>query len=259
MRENPSLHRELSVFFAALTFFTRIPAPGWAAHSPEILNRSSRYFPLVGILVGALSAGVFWVSHLFLPQPVSVLLSMVASLVVTGAFHEDGFADVCDGFGGGWDRMQILTIMKDSRIGAFGTIGVTLLLLLKFASLSEVPAGLLPMCIVAGHSTSRACSVALIYRLRYVRENEDSRAKPLATEISGRSLLISFLLGLLPLFFLRPVFLGSLLPLALGTAWLGRFFRERIGGYTGDCLGAVQQVTEVVFYLYVLVLTWNST
>ncbi len=253
-QEHDRLQQELSIFFAALTFFTRIPAPGWVAFSRESLNRSSRYFPLVGILVGVLSAFVFWVCHLFLTHSASILLSMAASILVTGAFHEDGFADVCDGFGGGWNKMQILTIMKDSRIGAFGTIGIAVLLLLKFTSLAEIPARLLPACIVAGHSASRACSVALTYWLRYVRENEDSKAKPLATEISGKSLLIAFLFGFFPFLWMRPVFLVCLLPLALTTAWLGRFFRKRIGGYTGDCLGAVQQVTEVIFYLSVLVL-----
>ncbi len=249
---------EMNLFWTALTFFTRIPAPPGTPFSMEALNRSSRYFPLVGILVGAVAAVVFALSRLFLPQSASVLLSMAASILVTGAFHEDGFADVCDGFGGGWERKQILDIMKDSRIGAFGTIGLMILLTLKYVTLAELPAGLLPACLVAGHGFSRVCSASLIYWMRYVRENEDAKAKPLSTEISTGSFLFACCSGTFPLFFLAPMFWASVIPPAASTWGLARYFRKHIGGYTGDCLGAVQQVAEVFFYLTMLGITWNS-
>ncbi|HXB12726.1 MAG TPA: adenosylcobinamide-GDP ribazoletransferase, partial [Bacteroidia bacterium] len=120
------MKKEIRIFFTALMFFTRIPCPKWVDHSEEYLNRSSKYFPLMGWIVGGLSSIVFYSCSFFLPISVSVLLSMVTSIYVTGAFHEDGLADVCDGFGGGWIKDKIMDIMKDSRVGAFGVIGVVM-------------------------------------------------------------------------------------------------------------------------------------
>ncbi len=254
-----SLKTEWNLFWTAVTFFTRIPAPPGTTFSMEALNRSSRYFPLVGILVGGVAAAVFAFSRLFLPQSVSVLLSMAATILVTGAFHEDGFADVCDGFGGGWRREQVLEIMKDSRIGAFGAIGLVLLLTLKYASLAELPSGLVPAALAAGHAFSRLCSLSLIFCMRYVRENEDAKAKPLSTEITRGGFLVACLTGLLPCLLLPPGTWLAVVPPAAATWVLARYFRKRIGGYTGDCLGAAQQVSEVFFYLAVLGMTWSST
>ncbi|MGB7501352.1 MAG: adenosylcobinamide-GDP ribazoletransferase, partial [Azonexus sp.] len=109
------LRRELEYFFGAIRFFTRLPVPGWVGHSTEALNRSARYFPAVGLLVGGIGALVFLGAMQVWPQPVAVLLSMAATIYATGAFHEDGLSDSVDGLGGGWDKLRILEIMKDSR------------------------------------------------------------------------------------------------------------------------------------------------
>lgn len=129
------IRREIELFFNALRFFTRMPVPRWVGHSTDLLNHSARYFPLVGWLVGLVGAAGFLIVGLALPVSLAIVLSMAATIRFTGAFHEDGFGDVCDGFGGGWDRAQVLSIMKDSRIGAYGAIGLVLMLIAKFLAL----------------------------------------------------------------------------------------------------------------------------
>ena len=144
------LRRELEYFFGAVRFFTRLPVPAWVGHSAEALNRSARYFCAVGLLVGGLGAAVFLGAAYFWPQPVAVLLSMAATIYATGAFHEDGLADMVDGLGGGWDKARILEIMKDSRVGSYGVIVIVLALLGKFALLVSLPAGEVAVALIAG-------------------------------------------------------------------------------------------------------------
>src|SRR4051812_43461768 len=131
------MKKELHIFFTALMFYTRIPCPKNIDHNPDYLNKATRYFPLIGWIVGSISFLAFYVSSLFLSIESAIILAIIASILTTGAFHEDGFADVCDGFGGGWTKEKILLIMKDSAIGAYGAIGLVLLFLLKFKLLSE--------------------------------------------------------------------------------------------------------------------------
>ncbi len=258
------IRRELYIFLTAVRFLTRIPCPGDREYSQEYLDKSSRYFPLVGWIIGAAGAIVILLGTLVLPFPLSVLLSMIATILLTGAFHEDGFIDVCDGFGGGWTKAQILEIMKDSRIGAFGAIGMMMLLTLKFLSLVSLPHSLLPMALIAGHSVSRFASVSLLYTNDYVREDALSKSKPLARRIAIGELFFAGFLGIIPLIPLsfsvsqRWGIVGC-----LGTIWivrwyLARYFMRWIGGYTGDCLGAVQQITEVTFYLTLVAVVWKS-
>lgn len=130
-----AIKNEAVYFLTALMFFTRIPVPFKVPYSKEIMNRSQRYFSWVGLLVGILSAGVLFLSYHLFNSDIAVVLMIIFSVLLTGAFHEDGFADVCDSFGGGYNKTAILTIMKDSRIGAYGTIGMVLIILLKFFSI----------------------------------------------------------------------------------------------------------------------------
>jgi adenosylcobinamide-GDP ribazoletransferase len=119
---NP-VRRELEYFFGAVRFFTRLPVPAWVGHSAETLNHSARYFTLVGLIVGLhRRAGLSCSLPSSSRSTLAVLLSMATTLLVTGAFHEDGWADMVDGFGGGWTRERTLEIMKDSRIGSYGAI-----------------------------------------------------------------------------------------------------------------------------------------
>jgi adenosylcobinamide-GDP ribazoletransferase len=255
------MRRQVELFFTALMFYTRVPCPRWVGHSEEMLNKSTIYFPVIGWLVGGAAGLAFWVLSHFFPPNLAILLSMVVSILMTGAFHEDGFADVCDGFGGGWTQERILDIMKDSRLGTYGAAGLGLILALKFYALQAINhrslyilQSIIPVLIVA-HSLSRATALTFIYTHEYARANEDSKAKPVAKKLSFGELAVGVGLGLLPLLayaiWLRnPWLLLVLLPLWLVKAYLARYFQKWIGGYTGDCLGATQQVAEVVVYLF---------
>lgn len=250
--------QEAEAFFGAVRFFTRLPVPAWVGHSQEALDRAARYFPLVGILVGALGGLTFLLAALALPVSIALLFSMAATLLVTGAFHEDGLSDAVDGFGGGWTREQVLAIMKDSRIGSYGALAVALMLLAKFNALYELPDEWIAPALVAAHAASRFCSTALIYALDYVRDDDSSRAKPLAVRLGSGSLAVAGLFGLAPLALLPwEAALAGLALAALTTFLAARYFVKRIGGYTGDCLGAAQQLAELAIYLGILIAAWN--
>ena len=252
---------QLELFFTAMGFFTRIPVPGWVPWSMERLNHSARYFPLVGWVVGLIGAGSLALFALVLPVALAVLLSMAVTIRLTGAFHEDGWADTCDGFGGGWDKSQTLAIMKDSRNGTYGTVGLVLMLLAKAAALTTLAADnvwIAAAALLVAHPLSRLASTSLIHTMDYVREDELSKAKPLARKLGSHELAIAAFFGLLPLVLLTPArALLACFLVALATLLAARAFRRKLGGYTGDCLGAAQQVTELVCYL-ALVMTWNS-
>ena len=235
----------------SLSYFTRIPVrvPGKITESD--LNNASKYFPLVGIFIGILTAAVFVLCQFIFPLSISVIISMIFSIILTGAFHEDGLSDFVDGFGGGYTKESVLRIMKDSRIGSFGAIGITLILLLKFVILNEMNSMTIPLVLIAGHSISRFITITFLFTHSYARENEDSKAKPMAKSLSLQSLLLAALFGLLPILLL-PNILGIVVIvffLFFIKFLMGFYFVKKIGGYTGDCLGAVQQITEVLFYL----------
>ncbi len=249
--------RELAAFLAAVRFFTRLPVPAWVGHSQQQLDHAARYFPLVGIIVGAIGAAVTEGAALLLPATLAILLGMVATLLATGAFHEDGLADACDGFGGGWEKLQVLTIMKDSRIGSYGAIGIGMTLLIKFTALNEIDALASPpalaLALIAGHAASRLGPVLLMRALEYVREDETAKSKPLAKSIGNGGVVLAAVFALAPCALLASAAaLFGIAAVLLVTALAGRYFYRRIGGYTGDCLGATQQVAEVAFYLGLL-------
>jgi adenosylcobinamide-GDP ribazoletransferase len=247
------LRRELEYFFGAIRFFTRLPVPGWVGHSAKALNCSARYFPAVGLIVGSIGALVYQLAAVVWPQTVAVMLSMAATIYATGAFHEDGLADTVDGIGGGWDKLRILEIMKDSRVGSYGVVSTVLALVGKFVLLSALDGALIPLALLAGHALSRFCATVLLATMDYVREDLQSKAKPLATRLSGGAMLVAlgFVIGALALLPIEKAIVGCLLA-ALVTLWLSAKFRRWLGGYTGDCLGATQQVSEIAFYLGLL-------
>ncbi len=244
------LIRQWRLLKTALVFFTRVPLM-LPDYDEADLARSTRYFPLVGLLVGAFGALVFWLGDFLLPLELAVLLSMVATLLLTGAFHEDGLSDAVDGLGGGWEKEQVLTIMTDSRVGSYGAIAIVLALLIKFQALSHLSAAMIPLALVAGHALSRFCATLVIATQSYVKP--EGKAKPLATQITPGELLVAAVFGLLPLVLLDIRLLSALVPVTLVWFWFSAKIRSRIGGYTGDCLGAMQQLTEVAFYLGLLV------
>lgn len=244
---------EYHALLNGLRFFTRIRVPDRIPHSEALLNHAARYFPVIGLIVGGFSAAAFNISHLVFSQSVSVLIAMAISIYLTGAFHEDGLSDMADGLGGGWDKHRILEIMKDSRVGNYGVIAITMILLTKFASLSEVRASWVPMLLITGHAFSRYCAVLVMAGMNYVRDDASSKAKPLATRTSGKGLIVASAFGLIPLFWLPfPAMIIGYTAGMMSTIWLGRKLQKWLGGYTGDCLGAVQQLSEVAFYLAAL-------
>lgn len=248
------LKTETQHFVAALMFYTRIPCP----HSIEHSNKSLKYFPLIGWIIGGIGVATVLIFHSILPLSVSILLSMAATIYATGAFHEDGFTDSCDAFGGGWTKPQILSIMKDSRIGAYGTVGIIVLLSLKWITLYEIGLYSLPILLVSylnAHIASRFMASLMTQSHEYVQDINKSKSKA-ATELSLGEMLYSSIFMLLAALFFYP---NSLLLLAFPIAYitkmyLGYYFNKRIGGYTGDCLGATQQITEIMFYLGILAL-----
>ena len=254
------MKKELHIFLTAVMFYTRIPCPTWVDHSEDLLNKATKYFPFMGWLVGGAAAIIFIIFSTILPPSVSVLLSTAFGVWMTGAFHEDGFADVCDGFGGGWTQEKILSIMKDSRVGAYGAIGIGLLMGLKIVTLTELAQiNWLSMiyALISAHTLSRLTATTIILTDEYARENEDSKAKPVAKKMSVNAFLQAAFWGVLPLsmwafFEKNSLLLGVFIPLFLLKIYLSRYFKRWINGYTGDCLGATQQLAEVVCYLFFL-------
>lgn len=246
-------------------FYTRIPCPKNINHDPDYLNKATRYFPFIGWIVGSISFLAFYLFSLFLSIETAVLLAIIASILTTGAFHEDGFADVCDGFGGGWTKEKILLIMKDSAIGAYGAIGLVLLFLLKFKLLSEsislftTNIFLIFLLFISAHSLSRLAAISIIFTHEYSRDDATSKSKPIAKKHSWKEITGSFFFGLIPLLafsFFQSEFLLAIIPVFIMRYFLARYFQKWIDGYTGDCLGATQQVCEVIYYLSIL-LIWK--
>ena len=253
----PTLIRcQCNLFLLALSFYTRIPLKKQLDYSSENMNKSTRFFPLIGLIVGGIGALVFWGASFVLPQLVAVILSIAATIYATGAFHEDGFADFCDGFGGGYTKEKIITIMKDSRIGTYGAAGLLLILLTKIFTINEVDALQIPLILIAAHGFSRVMPVLVIFTTPYVRDDETSKIKPIGKKGSVGDLISAILFGSVMLFFFPWIYVAVIVPaLLLITFIFRKYIIRKIGGYTGDCLGALQQLGELVFYLGVIVVT----
>ena len=270
-------------FLLALQFFTRIPVTGrlavWVGFSPAMLRASAAYFPAVGVVIGCLVVALSATLMYYLPTAyaplVAAALGTAWSVWLTGAFHEDGLADVADGLGGSYDRERALIIMKDSRVGAFGAIAVVLALLSKVALLALLGAvGTLWMCfaLMAGHVVSRTWPLLIIRWLPHVGDDAGSKSKPLADQISLASLILALLWCATTLALIswvaasvlsgtdvQTLTTAQVLPVlkvlacgglasALIFVYLLRLFERRLQGFTGDCLGTTQQLCEIAFY-----------
>ena len=250
------LGEQLNLWWIAVAFFTRIPVPASVEFSQASLNRASRYFPAVGWLIGALCATALWLLMLVFPQDVAVLISIAISLLLTGCFHEDGLADTCDGLGGGWTREQKLSIMKDSRIGTYGAAALWVSLMLKFVVLSQLINPVLALLVA--HPLSRIIPTVFIAAMSYVSDVDTSKAKPLAESGSGADTAIAIITGLIALMFINNPFIILFVLLVLaGVAYI--FLKRQIGGFTGDTLGAVQQVGELAIYLSLLAMSGSAS
>ncbi len=247
------MKNQLNLFFLALGFFSRIPMPNWVEYSPEKLNRSSRYLVMVGWLLGALVAALFFCAHKLFPETISLWLAMGFSLLLTGAFHEDGLADTADGFGGAFSREKKLTIMKDSRIGTYGASALVMALLGKYLLLIENSEIIIALLIA--YPLSRATAISLIADMHYVSESDTSKSKPLANQLTKTDLTMLLLTALPALFFLPPLQATILVAVLSAVRIVAKAYLNRqIGGYTGDTLGAVQQISELTIYGVLLAL-----
>ncbi len=265
------MKKELRIFFTAVMFLTRIRVPKQVDHDPAHLQKSAKYFPLIGWIVGGISALVFLVFNRYLSANLAILSSMVAGILITGAFHEDGFADSCDAFGGGWTKEKILAIMKDSRLGTYGVIGLIAILSAKFILIQDLPRftpslespsvnifynyRYFIVLLIAAHSSSRLMPVFIIQFSEYVTDPDSAKSRLLASrKLSWVYLTVACISGLAPLLLLPWVFSMAVILQLYLTYSLTKYFRRWIGGYTGDCLGAVQQVTEIAFYLAAVII-----
>ena len=250
----------------ALQFFTRIPVTGrladWVGYSPAMLRASAAHMPAIGALIGALAAALFGLLLWALPAVpaapwVAALACTVWSCWLTGAFHEDGLADLADGLGGSYDRERALEIMKDSRIGSFGAVALVLAFGFKaalLATLAQLDAALAVGALFGAHVSSRLAPLFLIATLPHVGDTPRSKSKPLADAISASALLTGTLwwggaMALLLGWRTEPAWAAALLGTALAALWMRRLLKRRLQGFTGDGLGATQQVGEIAFYL----------
>lgn len=252
------------LILVAISFMTRIPVrfPQHAdfEYQPEHLEQASQYFALVGCLIGLLNAAVFLLCAAVLPVSVAIILSMVFGLLLTGAFHEDGLADVFDGFGGGWQIKDKLDIMKDSRLGTYGAAALMLALLLKFQALAAMPnIYQIALVMVLAHTLSRTVATSLIFSMDYVVQDASSKVKPVAKHITPESLHTLLVTAGIVLFIYWSAGVMSLLTvfMLIGLLMVVRFglkqwFTQQLSGYTGDCLGAAQQICEISIYLMFL-------
>lgn len=259
------MKQEFRLFLRALQYFTRLPVPASIGHGPDQLGQTARYLPLIGLVVGLAAAAALWLSAHVFPASVAVGLALVAGILITGAFHEDGLSDFADGLGAA-TRERALAIMKDSHVGAYGVIALVLVLLLKYEALTALVArhspGFAAFALVAGHVVSRALAVSVMATLSYARTDATSKAKPVippgAREFALRALAVALPLTLLVLGILYAAgahantLVAALAIVLMVRVYLAWLFAQRLGGYTGDCLGAMQQLTELGFYLGLL-------
>ncbi|MEQ3649341.1 adenosylcobinamide-GDP ribazoletransferase [Hyphomonas sp.] len=246
---------ELAKFVLAAQFLTRLPLRTDTLFTAERLAQAPRYFPLVGLLVGLGSAATYWLAALVLPALLAVLLAVGAGLLMTGAFHEDGLADTFDGIGGGLTRERALEIMKDSRLGTYGAAALFTALALKAGALWSMPPAWICFALPIAHCISRFSAVCMIATSRYVRE--EGTGKPVAAGISATSLMIAGFTALGAVSvgaFLFPLvsLLFGIVSFCFAHVLMRLFFEPKLGGYTGDTLGAVQQASEIGFYLGLL-------
>lgn len=243
--------RQLALFLAAVQFLTRVPVPAIAGFRPDWTARSARYFPLVGMLVGAASAAVLLAASTIWDGAIPELLAIAAGVLLTGAFHEDGLADSCDGLGGGTTRDQRLAIMKDSRVGTYGVLGLGLVLALKIAALAQMPLWTAAVAMVAANGGGRGAAVIVMGWLPYAGDRDWTKVKPVAEGVRPleMGLACAFAaVAISPMIALHPGWGAAALASGAGAALLMAVIARRlIGGWVGDTLGATEQLFETAF------------
>lgn len=254
------MHPSQSIFnmkhlLAAFIFFTRLPFWRLGNVSIEYFKRVVDYWPVVGYLTGGIMAAVLYLSAQVFPVSVAVLFAILSRVLITGALHEDGLADFCDGFGGGTNRERILAIMKDSYIGTYGVLGLILYFLLFYTTLNHLPYLLVCAVLFCGDIWSKFCASQVVNLLPYARKEEDSKNKVIYERMNKQQLLISLVIAILPsLLLLKIKYWIALLIPAIVVYLLILLMKRKIQGYTGDCCGALFLFAELSYYLTILAL-----
>jgi adenosylcobinamide-GDP ribazoletransferase len=232
----------------AFQFLTRLPLRR-LPYDPNALSRSAKFFPLVGVVIGILGSGFYLWLVRHLPAAVAALFTLTVFILATGGLHEDGLADVADAFGGGWNREQVLVILKDSRIGTFGTLAILLSLGLRVLLLANLPLNRFAAYVISGHVLCRWTALPLGYALPSARQCSGQGAR-IARQISVRSLAIgSAMTVIIVAYFLRWSLWSPIASTLVMTIASGLYYWRRIGGVTGDCFGATNQLAEIAVYL----------
>lgn len=241
----------------AVQFLTRLPVPPLARLTAEQaatgLGRAMAWLPPVGSLIGAVTGATFLLAQCWWPPMVAAVLALMVEALLTGAFHEDAVADFCDAFGGIASGERALTIMKDSRIGSYGALGLGLVVLLRLAAMVALPPMLAMAAIVGAATAGRLCAVTLAAILAPVGAAGGMAVRAGRMPL-GRLVLAALLAlpGVVPILWLRPgAVVVALLAMAALLWWLSRFLRRRIGGSTGDCLGFAAAIGQLLLLLAV--------
>jgi adenosylcobinamide-GDP ribazoletransferase len=246
-----ALRLEAKLFLLATRYLTRLPVPHDLPVSDDLMVRAVKYHPTVGALVGALGAVTLWSASLVLPWTAAILLSLVTTLLVTGAFHEQGFADAAEGLATGRDRTDVISAMDGARFGVAGGVTLAMVLALKTVLLGSFPVAVACAALIAGQAVGRMASVHVTATTVHARSEGMRKFVPAVTHDGYRIALASALVVLVVLIAMVgtvATFCGFLGAVALAQAFR-RFFLSRIGGYTGDCLGGSQQLGELGLYL----------
>ena len=239
--------RTLREFAAAMQFMTRLPVPAFR-FEPEMVLGSAKFYPLVGALVALGAILLERVLRTHLPATVVAFIVLVYLVAVTGGFHEDGLADTADALGGGWTRTRMLDIMRDSRIGSFGTIAVCLSLLARWALLAAIPVERFPLYILTAHVLCRWSTLPLGALFDSARTDglgaKLAHKIPLSSAGIGSLFAFSIVGGALRIEAIVPIVVAGAITLLSGL-----YYRSQIGGITGDCFGATNQLAEIAVYV----------
>lgn len=245
----------LREFFVAQQFLSRLPVKVANVREEEF-GRSLLYFPLVGLLLGAISGVCFLVFASIFPRMVACALTLAIYTILTGAIHLDGFADTIDGLCGSRDREEALRIMRDSRIGVMGVTGLVLLLLLKFALLENISSDMMVKAWIALCALSRYIQVFVIYTARYVRQ--EGKAKPFFDKIGEREFYGACFITLAIALFTFGFKGISLFSFVLFFGWLViKYIKKRLGGMTGDTIGGISELVEIMTLLAIVMFRWG--
>jgi adenosylcobinamide-GDP ribazoletransferase len=261
-----ALGHSMRALLLALQYFTRVPLPEgvarWTGFDAGLQRASLAHLPGVGLVVAGVAAACYGAAVMALPRSifaplVAAILSTVATVLLTGALHEDGLADMVDGLGGSTDRQRALEIMKDSRIGSFGVLALVLALLAKTGLLALVGGvagwGGAAAALLGGHVMSRGLALAIVATLPNIGSAATSKSLQVAAHMgwTGRILALAWcaLALVLAARLSSPAFcMAGLASAAIAWLWIRRLLARRLQGFTGDCLGATQQLCEIAFY-----------